>query len=116
MNTTFNNPTANQGLNDLVEVIDFVFAAKDALTAAKADDGKISLRDFPVILGLFAPADAAYAGIENIPSVWANTTEEERDAVLQYFKDKFDLLDDKVEYKIEKALEGVLAFYEAVAA
>ena len=112
----FQNPTGNAGLNDLVEVIDFVFAAKDTLQAAKADDGKISLRDFPLILGLFDDADAAYNGIENVPNTWVHATEEERTAVLEYFKEKFDLDDDRVERKIEKAVEGLLAFYEAAAA
>jgi hypothetical protein len=106
----------NQGLKDLVEVIDFVFLAKDAFNEAKANDGKITLRDFPIVLGIFDDADDAITGIENIPAAWQEATTEERLAVVQYFNAKFDIPNDRVEEKIEKALQGILFLYEAAIA
>lgn len=107
----FQNPTGNAGLNDLVELLDFGFQFKDAVVAAKAD-GKISLADFPLLFSLFAPAEAAFEGIENIPANWHNATDDERRAILDYFNQKFDLTDDRTEGKIEKFLAAFVLIYE----
>lgn len=94
----------NQGLKDLVEVVDFVFIAVDTFKKAKEDGGGINLLDLPKVLDLIKPADIAFDGYEVIPSAWLNATDIEKEAVYLHFKEKFDLADDKLELKIEKGV------------
>lgn len=106
----------NAGLQQLVEVLDFLFAGKDALVQAKENDGKISLRDFPIIVSLFDDADEAYTGVELIPAAWNAATDEERAELVAYFAAQFDIDDDRTERRIEKAVAGLVNLYEAVTA
>jgi hypothetical protein len=89
---------------DLVEVVDFAFNIVDALKAAKENDGKIDFKDFPFLFPLFDDAQAAVDGWDNIGNSWRNSTEEERTQVIDRFKQRFDLPNDQVEAKIEKAI------------
>lgn len=98
----------NQGLNDLIEVIDFTFTALEALKAAKANDGKIDLKDFPLLFPILMSASPAVEGIANIPQSWAASSEQERTEVLEYFKTRFDLPDDNLEVKIEKLVTAAV--------
>ena len=106
--------STNQGLVELAEVLDFAFTAKDALKAAKENDGKISIRDWPLLFGIIDEADEAYTGIEMIPAAWESASDDERAEVVAYFCQEFDLPNDVVELKIEKALKALVLVYEAI--
>jgi hypothetical protein len=89
---------------NLIEAIDFAFNLVEALKAAKENDGKINLFDFPLLFPLFDDAQAAIEGWEEIGTAWRNSNEEERAEVINHFKLRFDLPDDQLEAKIEKAI------------
>lgn len=89
---------------DLVEVINLAFNLVDALKTAKANDGKIDLKDFPLLFPLFDDAQVAVEGWDNIGASWRDSNEEQRTEVINHFKQRFDLPNDQVEAKIEKAI------------
>jgi len=92
----------NAELNELVQLIDFTFTLIDALTQAKQNDGKIDLRDFPLLFPVIMTASPAFDNISVIPNAWMNSSQEDRDAIVAYFKTRFDLPNDEIEVKIEK--------------
>lgn len=94
----------NPGLNDLVEVIDLGFNMIEAVKSAKENDGKIDFKDFPLLFPLFDDTSKAVEGIENAGPAWKQSTEEERKQVIAHFNERFDLPDDALEAKVEKAL------------
>lgn len=94
----------NPGLKDLVEVIDLGFDVVAAIKTAKANDGKINLMDFPVLLPLFESTSNAIEGIENALPAWQAASFEDRNLVIAHFNERFDLPNDKLEAKIEKIL------------
>ncbi len=95
-----------QGLQELVEAIDFIFLTVDAVKAAKEDGGGINLGDWNKVLKVVDSADTAYEGVELIPNAWVNATEEEKNVVWLYFSNKFDIANDVIEVKIEKAVKA----------
>lgn len=108
-----NKPTfESQGLNDIVEVIDFVFTSIDTVKQAKENDGVINLKDLFLLFPLVESGSVAVDGIENIPAAFAAASPEDRDAIRLYFNERFDIPNDVTEERIEKALEAIVILYE----
>ena len=104
----------NPQLNDLVELLEFAFSTVAAIQQAKANDGKIDLKDFPLLWPVIMSASPAFSGLDNILPAWKSSTEEDRALVLEIFKDRFDLPNDELEASIEKLLQAGLLIAEVV--
>lgn len=102
----FKSSTGNNSLNELIEVVSFLFKTIDTWKEAKSDGGGLNVFDLPKAFNLIGAGKAAYEGIENIPGAWKNSTLDEKAEVYQYFVEHFDLPNDVVETKVEK---GVMA-------
>lgn len=100
----FQSSTNNNPLDQLVEVAAFVFATIDTWKEAKADGGGINFLDLPKAFSLIADGKKAFDGIELIPGAWKNSTDAEKLEVYEYFTDRFDLANEVVEVKVEKAV------------
>ena len=103
MNNVQNLP---QGLQDAVEIIDFVFISIEKAKQAKADGGGINLMDLPKAFDLIGPAQLAVDGYDRVPAAWKAASDEEKEVVYNHFADKFDLENDVVEAKVEKAVRA----------
>ena len=95
-----------QGLKDTVEIIEFIFATVQVVKDAKGDGGGINFGDLPKVFNLIDPASRAYDGYEGVPAAWKIATDEQKEAVYNYFVDQFDLPNDVVEVKVEKAIRA----------
>lgn len=95
-----------QGLKDAVEIIEFVFATAKVVKDAKGDGGGINFADLPKVFTLIDPADRAFDGYEGVPAAWKLATDEQKEVVYDYFVEQFDLPNDVVEGKIEKAVRA----------
>lgn len=107
--------TENEGLRNLVEVLDFVFDGEEAIKKAKSD-GKVNFMDWPTFIGLIPEAETAYEGLATILPGYKNASIEERATVVDHFKQRFDLENDRIEFKVEKTIEGIACFVDAAVA
>lgn len=98
-------PVFNSGLDEAVDVLEFVFNLRDAVDKAK-EDGKVDLRDAYLVFPLIEDAQEAYEDIAAVPKAWKLATDEEKEKVYQYFAERFDLPNDVVEMKVEKAVRA----------
>jgi len=112
--TKFVSSTANQPLDELVDVIAFLFTTVDTYKRAKGDGGGLNLLDIPKVFDLVRPGTQAYEGIELIPGAWANASTEEKYEVYAYFVDRFDLANDVAEQVVEKGVGAAALILDIV--
>lgn len=101
-------------LTQTTQVLTLAFDVVDAIQAAKANDGKIDLFDFPLLFPLIASSQAGIKDIELVPTEWKNSTADERAEVITMFKTRFDIADDVLEAKIEKLLEALVTISDVL--
>lgn len=89
---------------ETVEFLDFVFDLADATKAAKADDGKVNLKDAPKYFGAAWKAPAAIGGIEAIPKELSEHSPGGKQEVISYLLQRFNLADDELEALYEDTM------------
>lgn len=96
------------GIEELKKVVDF--AADTHMSVDKSlADGKIDVADAPLLM---APAMSLFAMIgviTKVPAAFAELDEEEKSALIEYAKVKYDIADDKVEKLVEKSFALAVA-------
>lgn len=92
-------------MKNLLELINFGFNLVDAIKEAKANDGKVDFKDWPLLFPLIGEGGLAVEEIEKIVSEWKNGSAEQRAEVVALVKTRFDLENDILEEKIEKVLD-----------
>lgn len=97
----------NDNLKELQELVDFLFDAPEIFLQAKAD-GKIDLRDLPLVWPLFTSAQDAYEDLGNPAARFRACSPEEKRTLFQKGKDRFDLEDDVLESLVERWLDAVV--------
>mgnify|MGYP007046937907 CR=1 FL=1 len=90
------------GIKEFEEVVDFGLSIGKAIGTA-LEDGKFDFTDVFTILPAFMGANAAIQGISDVPAEIADLDDEEYKALVEKFKQGFDLENDDVEVKIEMA-------------
>ena len=103
------------GVKETIEVLTFGFDFSEAVQMAKTNDGKVDWKDAGLFFGLAVGSlPKAISGIQNVPKELSELSEEERDEIVMYFSDRFDLTKDKLEELIEKTLKVVLDLVDVV--
>lgn len=104
----------NEGIKNLKELITFGFNLVDAVKEAKANDGKVDFKDWPLLFPLVGEAGVAVDQIETILKGWKEGSAEERTGVVILLKARFDIADDRLENKIEKVIDAVVLMLEVI--
>ena len=91
------------GIVQLKDAVITVCKFTTAIVDSIADDGKITLGDFPKFINPVISLPAAISGIGEVPAELADLTEEEKTELVQLVKDELEL-GDNAEAVIEKAL------------
>lgn len=103
------------GVKETIEVLTFGFDFSEAVQLAKANDGKVDWKDAGLFFGLAVGSlPKAISGIQNVPKELSELSQEERDEIVMYFSDRFNLTQDKLEELIEKTLKLVLDLVDVV--
>lgn len=76
----------------------------------KLEDGKLSFPEVIDLLGWLGDLGQIIVNITAIKNAYKNLKPEEKQTLIIYFKDEFDLENDKVEVLIESFFEILLAF------
>lgn len=97
----------NDNFKELQELLDFLFDAPEIFQQAKAD-GKIDLRDLPLVWPLFNSGQDAYENLGNPAARFRACTPDEKAALLQRAKDRFDIADDVLENLVERWLDAIV--------
>lgn len=102
-----------QGIKELSEAIIFGISMGEALDLSLAD-GKIDLADLGILMGPFMKAPDAIEGIGKVKDEIKDLDAAEMEQIKQMVKDELDLSDDKLEEKIEAAVDFLGAIHEFV--
>lgn len=91
------------------ELLSFLLSLEAAFEQAKADDGKVTVKDAPLLLApgmkLIPALDGVSKAVKEIESM-ADDARAELEAKL---KSEFDIADDKLEMKIEAGVDWILS-------
>jgi len=95
------------GVKELQDVVRFGLAMGNALGEA-LEDGKLSMSDLFKVLPALMTANAALEGIGKVPEELKDLDESEYQGLVAEMKAEFNLENDDMEAKIEKAYEVAL--------
>ena len=103
------------GTQKIKEALDFGFGFAQTIKEALADDGKISgIGEYIKIAKSVKPALEVIKSIGEMKDEFVDLDPMERDEIVEYFSEKFDLDNDEVELKIEKAFALLLSIADFV--
>lgn len=91
------------------ELLSFLLSVEAAFESAKADDGKITVKDAPLLLGPGMKMIPALDGVSKALPEVKSMTDEARAELLQKLKAEYDIADDKLEMKVEAGIDWILA-------
>lgn len=100
----------SQDYTELRELLAFGFNFQDALVRS-LEDGKIDFTDIGNLWPLATSAGPAFKGVGNPISRLAALTDEERIALIDFARTRFDLTDDMLELLIEDTVREVFGDY-----
>ncbi len=103
--------TANIGIQETKELLEFGFNLQEAITKSLSD-GKINLLDVPKFLGVIKTAGSAFSGINKIKAELADIAVSEKQELIEFARERFDLPNNQLEILIEDTLEEVLNIYK----
>lgn len=99
------------GIKELKELLAFGFKLQKAI--ASLGDGKINvIVDAPKFLPALLSAPKAFGGIGLVLAEIKDLDEAEREELLAFVRDEFDLSDDRLEELIEDTLEELLSLFK----
>ena len=93
------------GIETLKKALKFVGNLSKSITHALEDDGHIKGMEYFSIAGSMTGIIPVLANIGDLIAEYKDLYEEEQIELKEYFKNEFDIPDDQVEDKIEKAFE-----------
>lgn len=91
-------------LTSVKAVLLCLFAFGNAVEDAKKNDGRFSFMDLLLLGGPLNLAPDAWVHSKTAGKDWANATQEDRDELIAWAKETFDLEDDRTEKDIEVGL------------
>jgi hypothetical protein len=103
------------GIDDIVDVLDFLFASKDAYVDARKD-GKVNWADLPKFIAPVTKLPPAINGIENIPAQGKDLSEDEITFLIERYKEHLPGDDERKRELILDAVEKGLLFASSIAA
>jgi hypothetical protein len=99
------------GIKETKELLDFGFKLQSAITRSH-EDGKFSpILDTPKFLPALLAAPRAFAGANLIPAELADLDDAEREELMAFVRERFELADRELEILIEDTLDLMLDLY-----
>ena len=98
------------GLNETKDVVKFVLSLGESIAQA-AGDGKISLDDVGFFMSSLHSFGPAINAVDQVPEELSELTAEEKDELIKFVKEEFDIPDDKAEEITQTALTIALELY-----
>lgn len=100
------------GIKEIKELLSFGFKLQKAITAS-LDDGKINvITDAPKFLTALLAAPKAFGGMNNIMAEIRDLDEAERQELLTFVQEEFELADQNLEYLIEDTLDVLTTMFK----
>ncbi len=96
-------------------VLAALFSLSQAVDQAEQNDGKIDLKDLPLLAGPAMLMPGAIAGAKEALNEFKSASKEDRAELNKWIEVTYDISDDKLERKIEVVLEAVVILGELVA-
>jgi len=93
----------DKNYQEIKEGLEFVFSVQDAIVQATAD-GVVDTSDLQVLFPVFSTAKKGFEGLGNPIERFKNFSDEQRTAILDYVRERFDLPDNILEILIEDSL------------
>ena len=102
-------------VKELSELVVFAISLGEAVEMALADK-KLGMEDLPLLMGPFTKAPAAFDGLSKIKGELKDLDSTEMGKLQVLVKEELDLAADKVEAKIEAAVDFLGAIHSFVLA
>lgn len=100
------------GIKEIKELLAFGFKLQKAITAS-LDDGKINVvTDAPKFLSALLAAPKAFGGMNTIMAEIRDLDEAERQELLTFVQEEFELADQNLEYLIEDTLDALTTLFK----
>lgn len=98
-------------MKETTEMLDLVFKLTGALSSS-LEDGKFQvITDAPKFIASAMAAPKAITGANLIPAELTSATEEDRQKLITFARERFDLPDDELEILIEDSLDEMLRLF-----
>jgi len=95
-------------MQDTYELLSLALSLHVAFEAAKAD-GKVDLKDAPLLLGPMMKLPAAIGGVEKCVGELKAMDPAQRGELMAKLAEEYDIPNDKLEAKVEAGVEWLLA-------
>ena len=105
--------TTSYGVKESKELLKFSISIGEAIDLS-LDNGKIGLEDAMNFYNAVLAAGPAFDNISTVAKELSDLDEGEREELLAYAKDEFDISNDKIEAVVEEALATAMQVYKLV--
>lgn len=100
------------GIKEIKELLSFGFKLQKAIMGS-LDDGKINVvTDAPKFLSALLAAPKAFGGMNLILAEIKDLSEAEREELLTFVQEEFELADQNLEYLIEDTLDQLIGIFK----
>lgn len=101
------------GIKETKEMLGFVLSIGNAL-GASLQDGEVSIGDLAEFVSPLLEIGDAFSEASSVPSELADLTEEEREELLMFAKEKLSIPEKNVEEVVECAFDTISQIYVLV--
>ena len=101
---------AQVGIQETKELLEFGFKLQQGIVNS-LEDGKMTGMDLPSFFPAIMSSTKGIGGIQKVGAELMDLTEEEKQELLTFVREKFDLPDDQLEELIEDTLHELLDIY-----
>jgi len=95
------------GIKETKELLDFGFKLQDAIVAA-SEDGTVNFADLPTFFPPLMASPKAFGGIQGVGAELVNLDAAEKEELLAFARERFEIDDEGLEMLIEDTLAEVL--------
>lgn len=102
-----------KGIEETKDALKFIIGFGEAIDKS-LEDGKIGYADLFNFAPVMMDAGAAFSGIDQVPGELKDLSKEERDELVKFVEEEFDIDNDNLEILIEKSFKAILSLYGVV--
>lgn len=104
--------STKHGLTETKELLDFGFKLQKAITDSFADGKLQTLIDAPKFLPALIAAPKAFGGINRVHLEIGDLDEFEKEELMAFVRERFDLPDESLEVLVEDTIDQILSLYK----
>ena len=102
------------GIKETKELVKAMLMLGNSAGMALAD-GKFDWSELGLFVAPLGSLPAALSGLQDLPKEWQDMDDSERDELMKYVQDEFDIPQDNIEEMVEKALQAGILIGQIVA-